>query len=493
MFIKSIRFRIIFWYVIILTLTLSIFSFALYHYLDRRLIGDIDDLLLTRAEGIIDSIDTYWEAQGREQERAGKSAEDIEKTNRSKFISIAQSWVLERSKDPTLLNIIIHIFSKNGEHIVSSRNIPNNPFLGKEIFNSVLKGNSRFDDLSVEISQGKHTMLRTLTVPVTVNNKMVYIIQIASPLTSLLSTYKNLKLVLFLLLPISIVFSGMMGALLAKLSLNPVNRIMDTMHQITAENLKLRISIPESKDEIRRLAETFNEMLDRLEKTFTSQRQFIEDLAHELKTPLSVLKGELEVTLKKLRTPREYESTLSSSLEEANKIIKIVEDLLMLAWYDSNMIPFEMTPLDIGLLFHDALEDIKILAEQKNIDLHLTSQGKAIVYGDGDKLKLLFFNILDNAMKYTPSGGKVFVEISEEKNRAKVIIGDTGIGIPKDELPHIFERFYRINKTRNRGGFGLGLSIAKSIVEAHRGIIEVESEPDKGTKFKISLPSFPQP
>lgn len=493
MFIKSIRFRIIFWYVIILTLTLSVFSFALYHYLDRRLLGDVDELLLTRAEGIIDSIDTYWETQGREQERAGKSAEDIEKINRSKFIMIAQSWVLERSKDPILLNIIIHIFSKNGEHIVSSRNIPNNPFLGKEIFNSVLKGNSRFDDLSVEISQGKHTMLRTLTVPVTVNNKMVYIIQIASPLTSLLSTFK--KLVLFLLLPISIVFSGMMGALLAKLSLNPVNRIMDTMHQITAENLKLRISIPESKDEIRRLAETFNEMLDRLEKTFTSQRRFIEDLAHELKTPLSVLKGELEVTLKKLRTPREYESTLSSSLEEANKIIKIVEDLLMLAWYDSNMIPFEMTPLDIGLLFHDALEDIKILAEQKNIDLHLTSQGKAIVYGDGDKLKLLFFNILDNAMKYTPSGGKVFVEISEEKNQAKVIISDTGIGIPKDELPHIFERFYRINKTRNRGGFGfgLGLSIAKSIVEAHRGIIEVESELDKGTTFKISLPSFPQP
>lgn len=491
MFIKSIRFRIIFWYVIILTLTLSVFSFALYHYLDRRLLGDVDELLLTRAEGIIDSIDTYWETQGREQERAGKSAEDIEKINRSKFIMIAQGWVLERSKDPILLNIIIHIFSKNGEHIVSSRNIPNNPFLGKEIFNSVLKGNSRFDDLSVEISQGKHTMLRTLTVPVTVNNKMVYIIQIASPLTSLLSTFK--KLVLFLLLPISIVFSGMMGALLAKLSLNPVNRIMDTMHQITAENLKLRISIPESKDEIRRLAETFNEMLDRLEKTFTSQRRFIEDLAHELKTPLSVLKGELEVTLKKLRTPREYESTLSSSLEEANKIIKIVEDLLMLAWYDSNMIPFEMTPLDIGLLFHDALEDIKILAEQKNIDLHLTSQGKAIVYGDGDKLKLLFFNILDNAMKYTPSGGKVFVEISEEKNQAKVIISDTGIGIPKDELPHIFERFYRINKTRNRGGFGLGLSIAKSIVEAHRGIIEVESELDKGTTFKISLPSFPQP
>jgi heavy metal sensor kinase len=322
---------------------------------------------------------------------------------------------------------------------------------------------------------------------------MVYIIQIASPLTSLFSTFKNLKLILFLLLPISIVFSGMMGALLAKLSLNPVNRIVDTMHQITAENLKLRITIPETKDEIRRLAETFNEMLDRLEKTFSSQRQFIEDLAHELKTPLSVLKGELEVTLKKLRTPREYESTLSSSLEEANRIIKIVEDLLMLAWYDSNMVPFDMAPLDIGLLFHDALEDIKILAEQKNIDLRLTSQGKAIVYGDGDKLKLLFFNILDNAMKYTPSGGKVFVEISEEKNQAKVIISDTGIGIPKDELPRIFERFYRINKARNQGGFGLGLSIAKSIVEAHRGIIEVESELDKGTTFKISLPSFLQP
>jgi two-component system OmpR family sensor kinase len=493
MFIKSIRFRIIFWYVIILTLTLSVFSFALYHYLNRRLSGDIDDLLLTRAEGIIDSIDTYWATQGFEQESAGKSAEDIEKTNRSKFIKIAQSWILEKTTDPILLNIIVHVFSKNGEHIVSSKNMPNNPSLGEEIFNSVLKGNSRFDNLPVEIIRGKHTTLRTLTVPVTVNNKVVYIIQIASPLTSLFSTFKNLKLILFLLLPISIVFSGMMGALLAKLSLNPVNRIMDTMHQIRAENLKLRITIPEAKDEIRRLAETFNEMLDRLEKTFLSQRQFIEDLAHELKTPLSVLKGELEVTLKKLRTPREYESTLSSSLEEANKIIKIVEDLLMLAWYDSNMVPFEMTPLDIGRLFRGVLDAVKILAEQKDIDLHLSSQGKAVVFGDADKLKRLFLNILDNAMKYTPSGGKVFVKISEENNQTKIIISDTGIGIPKDELPHIFERFYRINKARTRDSFGLGLSIVKSIVEAHKGIIEVESELDKGTTFKISLPSFPRP
>jgi two-component system OmpR family sensor kinase len=368
----------------------------------------------------------------------------------------------------------------------------NIPALSKEVFDSVLKGNSRFDELWVETDKRKHVKLRTLSVPVTLNDKVAYIVQVASPLTSLLAALRNLKWILFFLLPVSIVFSGMMGALLAKLTLNPVNRIMDTMHQITAENLKLRIALPETKDEISRLAETFNEMLDRLEKTFSSQRRFIEDLAHELKTPLSILKGELEVTLKKLRSPDEYESTLSSSLEEANRIIKIVEDLLMLARYDKNMVPFEMKSLNIESLVRNLVDGIRPLAEQKNIDLHLSSKSSANIYGDEDKLKRLILNILENAVKYTPSPGKVFVDISEERGQARIMIRDTGKGIPKDKLPQIFERFYRLDKTLSQNGFGLGLSIAKSIAEAHRGMIEVESELNKGTAFKISLPLLSQ-
>jgi heavy metal sensor kinase len=264
--------------------------------------------------------------------------------------------------------------------------------------------------------------------------------------------------------------------------------MIETIHQITAENLKMRLKIPGTKDEIESLAQTFNQMIGRLDEAFTTQRQFMEDISHELKTPLSVLKGELEVTLKKIRSTQEYETTLLSSLEEVNGLIGIVENLLTLARFDAKTTTLQEVSLDLNLLLKDAVEAIQVLAIQKNITLQLNSAHTVETLADKNQLKRLIINLLDNAIKYTPSGGKISIDLRQQKDSADIEISDTGIGIPEKELPHIFDRFYRVDKSRSSIGFGLGLSIAQSIAMAHGGKIYARANIPQGTIFTISLP-----
>jgi heavy metal sensor kinase len=475
---------------LILALTLAVFSIALYRNFSQTLYGDKDDLLQSRVGGIVDSIDTYWETERLEAETASIKSEIFSKINNINFAKIAQRWVEEKSDDPELLNIIVQIFDANGLLITSSKNISNVSIFSKKALTSEFQKKKHFDTVSVEFYPNNPMTLRMLTMPVVENNKVAYIVQVASPLGSTQSALKNLKIILFLFLPMTVILTGIIGVFLAKIALSPVDRMIDTIHQITAENLKLKVDIPDTKDEIKRLADTFNEMLDRLENAFSSQRQFIEDFAHELKTPLAVLKGELEVALKKIRSTEEYESILQSNLEEVNRINRVVEDLLMLARFDSSTIMLERKLLNAGLLVKAVVDDIQVLAAQKNIRVDCSAQDYTAIYGDENQLKRLFINLLDNAIKYTPDNGKVVVSARIIDNYAKITVSDTGTGIPDSEINHIFDRFYCVDKSRRQTGFGLGLSIAKSIVAAHKGRIEVESKSNEGTTFTVFLPIF---
>ncbi len=294
-----------------------------------------------------------------------------------------------------------------------------------------------------------------------------------------------------MLLPAAVILAGILGTFLAKVTLRSFNKMIGTIHQIEAKNLKLRINAPDTGDEIKKIADTFDNMLERLDKAFSSQKQFAQDISHELKTPLTVLKGELEVALKKSRSPKEYESILSSSLEEIDKIAKIVESLLTLAKFDSKEEPLNIGRMDLNLLIQEIVSDMKILAEQKNVEIKFLQRKEMILNGDRDQLKRLFVNLLDNAIKYTPQGGKIILESKKEGKIINIEISDTGIGISQDELPRIFDRFYTVDKSRSGVGFGLGLSIVKSIVEAHKGNIEVKSVLNKGTTFTVHLPVYP--
>lgn len=478
---KSIRFKITILYMAILALTLTSFSAILYHNVSRGLYGNMDTLLNSKAGGISKAIDTYWEASRLEsQETATPPDLLLRKRRNINFAKIAQRWVKEESSDPALLDIIVQVFDTDGAIIASSKNTQGLTGISRKDFLSVLQGNPRFDTVSA---------LRIFTTPVFENEKVAYIVQVASPLSAIETALNNLKVALFILFPVTVLATGIMGAFIAKVTLRPVDNMIKTIHEITAENMKLKLRIPGTKDEIQKLAETFNVMLERLDEAFTSQRQLFEDLSHELKTPLTILKGEFEVILKKIRSQGEYEYILKSSLEEVNRIIRLAEDLLLLARLDSKEVSPRKEKFDLASLIQGVVNNMKPLAELKEILASFNSKtGEIMLNGDKDQLKTVFLNMLDNAIKYTGPGGAIDVSLEKDESLAQVKIQDTGIGILQDELSRIFDRFYRVDKSRNSPGFGLGLSIARSIVEAHGGNIRAESRPDKGTTFIISLP-----
>ena len=412
------------------------------------------------------------------------------KENNINFIRIAKRWVGEKINDPDLINIIVRIFDAHGNPIASSRNIPTE-HLNPRIFYDVKKGANHFENAYLVVNEIP-AMFRIFTTPVIENKRISYIVQVASPSAQLRTMLRNLRFSLLFLLPLTVILTGLSGIFLVQLTLRPVDQMIETIHQITAENLKLRLKIPGTKDEIESLAKTFNQMIARLDEAFTSQRQFMEDISHELKTPLSVLKGELEVTLKRIRSPQEYETALHSSLEEVNRIAGIVENLLTLARFDAKTTTLQAQPLDLDLLIKDAVEAIQVLALQKEIMLQYNSAHLVNILADKYQLKRLILNILDNAIKYTPSGGKISVDLRQENSLVDIDITDTGVGIPESELPHIFDRFYRVDKSRTSIGFGLGLSIAQSIAMAHGGKIYAKANFPQGTIFTISLPAKPK-
>lgn len=496
MFFKSVRFRIVLWYMGLLTVTLMIFSALLYQNFKNALYDDLDDLLASKADGISNAILTYWDIKNMEAENAPatipatKEEADADTAN---FMAMASNWVIEKSKDPNLMSIYVQILDPFGASLVGSRNIPRIKALPEDDFESLLEGEDTFNTLGGEQPAGKEIMLRVYTKPIIQDDNVKYLVQVASPQGLVYVALSGLRILLFVLLPLTVIITGIAGSLLARVTLKPVDHMIDTLKKITAENLKLKIHIPDTKDEIKRLADTFNDMIERLDKSFSSQQEFIQDISHELRTPLTVLKGELEITLKKLRSPQEYEAVLSSSLEEIGKMSRVIEDLLVLARFDNRQVALEIRRVDLGGVLNRVTDDMNILASEKDIDMSLSRQENLILDGDEDQIRRLFVNLFDNAIKYTSRKGKVIVTANKDGSHARILVSDTGIGLSEDELPYIFDRFYQVSKARRTNhGFGLGLSIAKSIVEAHHGTISVESQPNAGATFTVSLPlSYP--
>jgi len=486
MFHKSIRFKITIIYMAILAMTLSVFSAILYHQVSKSLCENMDTLLRSRAEGIVSAISTYWSTERLGTMRYGANAEtDGEYVD---FPTIAHRWVEAKSKDPKLLNIIVQIFDAKGDIVASSKNTQGITSVSDQTLYAALQGRSTFETLRSSFPTKKVQLFRVFIAPAIQNDSVEYIVQVGSPLDPINNALYSLKVTIFILFPITVLITGVMGAFLATMTLRPVDSMIRTIHDITAENMKMKLAIPDTKDEIQKLAETFNDMLARLDATFTSQRHLFEDLSHELKTPLTILKGEFEVVLKKMRAPDEYETVLRSSLEEVDKMTRLVENLLMLASFESKKIMPERTRVDVGLLLKSVINSIKKLSDLKKVDVSFGGIEGAAVTGDEKQLKQLFLNIIDNAVKYTPEGGKVEINVEKDDANARIAIRDTGIGIPPEDTEHIFDRFYRVHAARTSHGFGLGLGIVKAIIDTHKGSIKVESSLGKGSTFIVVLP-----
>lgn len=338
--------------------------------------------------------------------------------------------------------------------------------------------------------QGVH--LRVLSAPLMFGNRTIGVLQVATGMSVIDTTRGNLLSILVATAMISAVLAGLGSWLILGSALSPLETVTDTVEQINrADDLSRRIPYQgPAHDEVGNLVESFNQTLERLESLFTSQQRFIADVSHELRTPLTVIKGNVDL----MRRMKRFDTESLSSIDaEAGRLTRLVGGLLLFAQAESGKLALAMKPVELDSLLTEVFQEMRVLAGDK-VKIKMTEIDQILVAGDRDRLKQVLLNLVANAIQYTPQGGEVFLSLAKVGEQARVIVRDTGPGIPPEDLPHIFDRFYRAEKSRTRSkttGFGLGLSIANWIVEHHGGQIKVESKEGKGTTFAIWLPLSP--
>jgi heavy metal sensor kinase len=332
---------------------------------------------------------------------------------------------------------------------------------------------------------------RVAVVPLSSDQKLGFA-AVAEPVSVIEEGLRQLRRDFFAGVPLILLLASAGGYFLARKSLSPIALMNQQTQRITAERLSSRLDVSNSHDELGSLATTINDLLARLETSFSEQQRFIADASHELRTPLAVLRGETEVALEKTRSLAEYQESLALIKDEAERLSRIVEDLFILARQPIDVpIALVKEPVSLNEVVNDCVRAAQVLAARKDLQLKLDSaRADLTLSGDEELLKRMLLNLLDNAVKYTPAGGEISVGLARQNGSAQIVVSDTGIGIPEAAQLHVFDRFYRVDKARSRqlGGAGLGLSIVRWIVEAHGGTIGVKSSPGQGSSFSVELP-----
>ncbi len=478
---RSLRFKLTLWYVLILGILLISFSSFLYITLSRSLYRDVDNRLRSLAHLIA-----------------------TESGTPSSTFSFGK---LDKAMRATLnlrpVGKFIQVLDESGNIGEKSENLKNVQLpIGLQALKNASKGFITFET----VRTFGNTPLRMMTLPVIENGHMARIIQVASSLEDVEDALRTLFIILVITVPSALLVASLGGQFLANQALKPVDHITQTARMITSQNLNQRIKSLKVKDEISRLIETFNEMISRLDQSFHQVKQFSSDASHELKTPLTILKGEVEVALRKERTSQEYEQILRSNLEEINRMSKIVDNLLLLARTETGEIQLFKEEVNLSQIVSEVVTQLTKFARAKDLQIVATNHSEDIhLYGDALRIRQLLLNLIENSIKYTEPGGSISVSLDEnaplylpgeeEKpcDGVKLVVSDTGIGIAQEDQERIFSRFFRVDKARSReqGGSGLGLSICRWIVEAHQGEISVESELGKGSRFIVKLPIHP--
>jgi heavy metal sensor kinase len=318
-----------------------------------------------------------------------------------------------------------------------------------------------------------------------------YVIVVAESRRDLIDQMRALRRIFLFSLPAMLLMAGLAGYLLARNSLAPIAEMTSQAERISAENLHERLPVKNKNDELGKLARVFNDLLARIESSFESMRRFTADASHELRTPLAIIRGEADVALSQDREPGDYRETLAIIQDESRLLSGIVEDMLALARADAGQRRLQLEEFYFNDLIEECVRSARALALNKNLMLDFESSGDTAFRGDEALLRRMVVNLLDNAIKYTPDGGSVSVRLWREDGRINLRVTDSGIGIPAEAAARVFERFYRVDKARSRseGGSGLGLPIVKWIAEAHNGSVSLESAPERGSSFIVSLPA----
>lgn len=456
----SIRAKLTLWYLGIAALVLGAFAVAIYFYLSQGLLAAIDTSLWNQAERIA---------------LATGHPSSNEEPSQPAVLMLAPQFVSIIDKESEVTDAIL---DAEGRQV---------PLIPASLERAAQTSQPQFDEVS--LAPDEHA--RIITWPSRDEDGEPFFVVVGQSLKDLERAQKQMVLLLAVSNPIALLLASLGGLWIANKALRPVDRLTRAAERIGRGNLSERVEVSESQDELGRLAATFNEMINKLEQAFERERRFTADASHELKTPLAVLRGDIEVALRRDREAEEYKRVLVSNLEEIARLTKLTDDMLTLARSDAGERVLELEPVRLDNLAAEARAFIQPLADASAIALVYEAPSHPVmIEGDAKRLKQLLVNLLDNAIKYTAQGGSARLRLSVEQASALIEISDTGRGIPEAALPRIFERFYRQSDPKDSRvtGFGLGLAISKWIVDAHNGSIEVESKSGRGSRFTIRLP-----
>jgi len=317
-----------------------------------------------------------------------------------------------------------------------------------------------------------------------------FLVRVGIPLSPADAARRGFLRSLLFMAPVGVMFAALAGWQLTKRALRPMKTLAAATRNINIHHLQQRLPVRGAGDEVDDVALAFNDTLARLENSVEQMKQFTASISHELRTPLTALRGEAEVALLEAHTVEEYQHVLASQLEEFDKLSQMVNQLLVLARAEAGEIHWTEQSVDLSVLATSLAEQMEPIATAKNVHLEVSVNQGVVVRGDSNWLERLILNLLDNAVKFTEDGGKVLVRLTSENEQAVLRVEDTGVGIPAEAIPRVFERFFRAEPSRSKNveGVGLGLALAKWIVEQHHGKIEVQSQPGQGSCFTVRLP-----
>ncbi len=457
--IKSFRFRLTAWYLAFFTLLFVLFSMYLYRVLSEALLAHLDETLTVQANTASSLFaDEIEEMHGDTAKAALETVAEM-RFNAGAVAVFAGNRMLAASASAPIPELAAVVAA------AGPRSTP--------------------DALAPMPGWGKNGARAAVH-----RVEPGYFVVAAEPLDAVIASLQVARRVIFFGLPVLVCLAGVGGYLLASRSLAPLASMAEQTRRISGATLHTRLEIGDAADELKMLGASFNELLARLDQSFESMRRFVADASHELRTPISVIRGEADVALARERPATEYRESLAIILDESRRLSRLVDDLLNLARADAGHVRLEVRDFYFNELVSDACRSVQAAAAARRIEVECACGSDVAFRGDEELLRRLVLNLLDNALRYTPAGGKVSVSLETEGTELRVRVRDTGVGIAPEEAPRVFERFYRIDKARSRegGGFGLGLSIVKWIAESHHGAVELRSRPQEGSVFTVTLP-----
>jgi heavy metal sensor kinase len=467
---RSIRFRLVVWYAGVLTGVFVLLGYWMYVGLKMHLETSLAGDQMYRAQRIADTL-----------------LANIGKTGEAHVVGEINSWFAPETNER-----FIRITRGDGSvlYLSSSPKDLTADWGGVALYDSKkLQHGSQMHSWRVETTRDNRRLLIG-AVPYKSDEGRPFVVEVGAWLAPADAVLHHLIVLLVLALAVILVVATAGGYFLVRRSLAPVEQIAISAEQITLHNLRDRLPIAETGDELQRLSLSLNNMIGRLDDAFQHNRRFIADASHELRTPLTILRGELESIVDQTNQAPEVQRTAASVLEEVERLVRIVDGLFAISRLDAGEAQKECVQFDLADLAASTADQMCLLAEDKGISISTNSPREVVVEGDRARMKQVVVNLLDNAIKYTPAGGNIRISVNSTGGKAVLEVEDNGLGIPADARPHIFERFFRVDKARSRdmGGAGLGLSIVKSICTAHGGKVDFTSAEGRGSRFKVELP-----